>query len=192
MDIIALGVTGVALSMDAVVLSVISGAADKDMKGPHMLRIAAIFGIFQAAMPLIGWLAGVSLHSIIGTWEYWITFVLLLLIAGKCFYNAVKGPNKEREPVKVYEWSSLLAMGVATSIDAFVAGVVMPVLIAVSDGRSCVLACIIIGAITFLLCAGGLLLGKKRGLFGLRLFPVIGGALLAVIGATILIKGILT
>lgn len=192
MDILSLLVTSVGLAMDAFAVSVVSGVAEREMKAAHMLRIAAAFGVFQAAMPLLGWLGGVTLSSLIERWDHWIAFVLLGFIGGKMIYEVYKKPDGQKEhPFRGHEWGTLLAMSIATSIDALVTGVVLPTIIAANAAKACISACMLIGAVTFLLCLAGILIGKKCGAMFKRSASVLGGLCLIGIGVKILLESIL-
>lgn len=81
---------GIALSMDSLSVSIINGGIIKDLKIKHALRIAFSFGFFQAAMPVIGWAAGLAFVRLMATFDHWIAFGLLAFIGGKMIYESLK------------------------------------------------------------------------------------------------------
>jgi putative Mn2+ efflux pump MntP len=65
MDLLSTILLAVGLSMDAVAVSISTCLTVKEIKIRHALRMALFFGVFQAAMPLIGWLAGIGVRILI-------------------------------------------------------------------------------------------------------------------------------
>jgi putative Mn2+ efflux pump MntP len=112
------------LAMDAFAVSVVSGCAYKQLHVKHALRMAAFFGGFQAFMPLIGSLAGLSLKEHIVTCDHWIAFGLLSAVGAKMIYESfkIKSVEESFDPSNI---SVLLALSVATSIDALAIGITL-------------------------------------------------------------------
>lgn len=110
-----------ALAMDAFAVSIASGIAIKDLKIKHSLIIAAWFGIFQAIMPLLGWVGGLRLQRFISGIDHWVVFGLLLFIGIKMIYEAyrIESVEDKSNPMDV---SVLFILSIATSIDALAAG----------------------------------------------------------------------
>ncbi|MCK5421083.1 MAG: manganese efflux pump, partial [Deltaproteobacteria bacterium] len=117
MDIVSIVIIAVGLAMDAFAVSITSGITIKRLHINHALKIALFFGLFQAFMPIIGWLAGLSLRDYISAIDHWIAFGLLSFIGCKMIYESitVQSNKKEINPLNVYV---LLVLSVATSIDA--------------------------------------------------------------------------
>ena len=111
---------GVGLAMDAFSVSLANGLNEPKMKKHKMLSIAGIFGVFQALMPMIGW---VCVHTIIQYFNAfqkfipWIALILLVYIGGKMLVEGIKNKEGEIEKPEV-ELLALLIQAVATSIDA--------------------------------------------------------------------------
>jgi putative Mn2+ efflux pump MntP len=171
----------VGLAMDAFAVSIVSGSVYKDLHVKHVLRMALFFGGFQAVMPLIGFLAGLGLKGYICACDHWIAFALLSFVGGKMVYEAfrIESAEKNRDPSNLLV---LLALSIATSIDALAVGITLSLLTA-----SIALAVTIIGVITFGLSYAGVYIGKRFGHFFESRIEVIGGLILIAIGIKILV-----
>ena len=115
---------GVGLAMDAFSVSLANGLHDPKMKRRKMIGIAAIFALFQTAMPFIGWGCVCTVSAGFKAFEMyipWIALALLGFIGGKMLYEGIKNPEGEGESGAV-GFSALLVQGVATSIDALSVG----------------------------------------------------------------------
>ena len=170
------------LAMDAFAVSITSGITIKHLKINNAIKIAAFFGLFQAIMPLIGWLAGFSLGDFISGIDHWIAFGLLSLIGCKMIYESTKmeADEKEVNPLNIY---MLLILSIATSIDALAVGISFSFL-----KVSIALPVIVIGSITFLLSVLGVFVGNRSGHFFEGKIEIVGGFILIGIGIKILIE----
>lgn len=179
---------GAGLAMDAFSVSLANGLGDPRMKGAKMCGIAGTFAIFQAAMPMLGW---ICVHTVVKYFESfgnlipWIALVLLCYIGGKMLIEGIRSRGEEACAVKM-TFTTLLVQGIATSIDALSVG------FTISDyGLVMALVCaLIIAVVTFIICMTGLCLGK---VFGTRLAGkagIFGGMILIIIGLEIFIKGV--
>jgi putative Mn2+ efflux pump MntP len=182
MKILTILFIAVGLAMDAFAVSVVTGSLYKECKACHALRMALFFGGFQALMPIIGYLAGLGLMEYIAASDHWIAFGLLLFVGGKMIYESfqIEAAERNRDPSNLLV---LLALSVATSIDALAVGITLsllrtPVLLAVS----------IIGLVTFGLSYAGVYLGKRFGHFFESKIEIVGGLILIAIGLKILIE----
>lgn len=90
MDIFTIMLIAFGLSMDALAVSVTSGITIKRLKINNALKIALFFGGFLVFMPIIGWLAGLSLLDFISGFDHWVAFGLLSFIGCKMIYESVK------------------------------------------------------------------------------------------------------
>ena len=180
---------GVGLAMDAFSVSLANGLREPQMRAGKVCGIAGIFAAFQAAMPLTGW---VCVHTMVRYFRAfqvcvpYIALVLLLLIGGKMLLDGIRGGDSEGETVKV-GLSGLLIQGVATSIDALSVGFT----IAEYDVWHALCAAFLIAAVTFLLCVGGVMAGKRFGMRFAGKATLLGGVILIVIGLEIFISSIL-
>ena len=170
--------------MDAFAVSITSGITIKRLHINHALKIALFFGLFQAIMPIIGWLAGLSLRDYISAVDHWIAFGLLSFIGCKMIYESitVQSSKKEINPLNVYV---LLVLSIATSIDALAVGISFAFL-----KVSIVTPVIIIGTVTFLLSYLGVYIGDRIGHFFENKIEIAGGILLIGIGIKILVEGL--
>jgi putative Mn2+ efflux pump MntP len=185
MELITIVVIAVGLAMDAFVVSIVSGIAYKQLHVKHALRMALFFGAFQAFMPLIGSLAGLSLKDYIADYDHWVAFALLAAVGGKMIYESfkIKPFGENPDPSNVFV---LLVLSVATSIDALAIGITLSLITS-----SIVLAVTIIGLITFALSYAGVLIGKKFGHFFENRIEALGGLVLIGIGVKILCEHLL-
>lgn len=168
--------------MDAFAVSIVSGATYKRLHVRHALRMAGFFGGFQALMPLIGYLAGITVRGHVEAWDHWIAFALLAGVGGKMIYESFKieEAEKRRDPANIIV---LLMLSVATSIDALAVGITLSM---ITD--EVVAAAAIIGAITFGLSLGGVYVGKRFGHFFENKIEIAGGVILIGIGVKILVE----
>lgn len=168
------------LAMDAFAVSVAQGAATRP--GPAATaRIALVFGAAQAAMPLIGWAAGVAFERSISSFDHWIAFVLLGLLGAKMLREALTGGDATPGPALI-GWA-LMGAAVATSIDAAAAGITLPMI-----GAPIAIACAVIGIVTAGLCVAGVMIGAASGARLGKLSELAGGSLLILIGTKILVQ----
>ena len=184
MSILALIILALGLSMDSFAVSLSSGVALKPFKFANVAKIALYLAFFQAAMPILGWLLGKGFVSIIQFVDHWIAFALLLFLGGKMIFDAVTKKQEEGEccfnPTKI---STLIQMGIATSIDALAVGVSFAFLeIALLQ------ATIIIFSITFIASMAGCYIGKLFGTRYSRVATFAGGIILVSIGLKILLE----
>jgi len=175
----------VGLAMDAFAVSIVTGSVYRELHVKHVLRMALFFGGFQAVMPVIGFLAGLSLKGYIAACDHWIAFGLLSLVGGKMIYESfqIEAAEKNRDPSNL---PVLLALSVATSIDALAVGITLSLLTS-----SIAVAVTIIGVVTFGLSYAGVYIGKRFGHFFESRIEVVGGLILVAIGVKILIEHLL-
>ncbi len=176
--LVALGV-----SADAFAVALGKGLHMKTFRLRHALAIALTFGVFQAVMPLIGWLLASQFARYITGVDHWIAFALLALIGAKMIYEAVRGGADDAEDSDLLPVRELLVLAVATSIDALAVGISFAFL-PVSIGRAVVL----IGVCTAVLSFVGVRLGRRMGSrFGAPA-EIAGGVVLVLIGTRVLLE----
>lgn len=169
------------LAIDSVSVSIAGGVNSRGAKIADALKVAFFFGAFQAIMPVLGWLIGEAMESFVASIDHWVAFLLLGIIGLKMIREALS--NNGKKVKNILNNKTLLLLGIATSIDAFVVGITLglvniPLIISVS----------IIGIVTFMLCFFGYLFGSRIGtLFGKKV-EILGGAVLIIIGFKILIE----
>lgn len=182
MDIATILLIAFGLAMDAFAVSISSGITAKNLKVNHVLRIAALFGMFQAVMPVVGWLAGLTMAGIISGVDHWIAFGLLCFIGLKMIYGAIRLESGTRhvDPLSI---RVLLLLSIATSIDALAVGLSFAFL-----GIAIAAPIIIIGAVTFSMSFVGASAGSKLGHLFENKIEIVGGLILIGIGLKILIE----
>jgi manganese efflux pump family protein len=169
----------VGLAMDATAVSAARGVAVPVVLPRHALRVALFFGGFQALMPIVGWLVGAGLGPVVEAWEHWIAFVLLAGIGGKMLWEARRSNVEAELPggADLFGTRVMLALAVATSIDALAVGITLPLL-----GFPFALSVATIGVTTAILCVAGLYLGRRAGAMLGRRLDVVGGLILIGLG----------
>ncbi|MHC5079558.1 MAG: manganese efflux pump MntP [Planctomycetota bacterium] len=184
MDFLTIFAIAVGLAMDATAVSLAAGVSLQRFGIGPLLRMPLSFGLFQAGMPLIGWLAGVHLFGWIAAWDHWVAFGLLAAVGGKMvFEGAFRRGRSESSPSDPSRGVTLLVLSVATSIDALAVGIGLALL-----DTPILVPCLIIGGVTVLMSAGGLWFGRRLGLrFGAGM-TCAGGRILVAIGVKILIE----
>lgn len=185
MDIITLFGIGVGLSMDALAISIANGAAIKQFRFKHAFLIAFAFGFAQFLMPLIGWSLGSAFLKILQNYDHWIAFLLLAFVGGKMLKES-RNLDDSNEFKSCLHIPTLIAMSIATSIDALAVGFSFACL-----KISIALPIIIIGLTTFSICLLGVYLGKMVGHLLEKKLEIVGGLVLIVIGTRILIEHLL-
>lgn len=176
---------GIALAMDAFSVSLANGLKYPCMKTRKMCLIAGVFSFYQALMPLIGWFLIQFLLNIFTGLAKAIPYAALILlcyIGGKMLYEGIKNKDSEEEKAAV-GFSALLVQGVATSIDALSVGFT----ISAYNLLEALLACLLIGVVTFFICLAGIVIGKKAGTALAGKAGILGGAILIFIGLEIFI-----
>ena len=182
MDAITLTGLALALAMDAFAVALGTGAVLSRLTGRHLFRLGFHFGLFQALMPVIGWLAGLTIIQWVEAWDHWIAFSLLAIIGGRMVYEAFSDEEKanDRDPTKGL---SLVLLSIATSIDALAVGFSLSVI-----GVSIWMPALVIGLVAGVLTIVGMLLGGRIGdRWGSRV-EIFGGLVLIAIGIKILIE----
>ena len=177
---------GVGLAMDAFSVSLANGLGEPNMKKSRMSTVSGIFALFQFAMPLIGWICVSTVAQHFKAFEKfipWIALGLLGYIGGKMLYDGIKNKDSEEEKPAA-GFSALLVQGVATSIDALSVGFT----IAEYNFYEALLACFLIGFVTFFICFAGIAIGKKAGTKLAGKAGIFGGMILIAIGLEIFIS----
>jgi putative Mn2+ efflux pump MntP len=172
----------VGLAMDSFAVSVTSGATTKNLRINGALKMAMLFGLFQAGMPIIGWLAGLGAIEFISGVDHWIAFGLLGLIGCRMIYESFKIEPKKEE-INYLSVYVLLMLSVATSIDALAVGLsfaFLRIFIAIPI--------IVIGIVTFVLSFLGVFAGNRFGNFFGKRIETVGGLILIGIGIKILFE----
>lgn len=182
MEILTIIFLAIGLSFDSFAVSVCSGLNLPQIRFFQAAKMAIFLALFQAFMPLIGWIVGNSMKSLIEPVDHWIAFGLLSLIGGKMviesFINSETREIKNPLHIKV-----ILMLSLATSIDALAVGFSFAAFL-----DKILIAVFVIGLVTFIASMLGILLGKKTGPKLTRYAELMGGLILIIIGAKIMIE----
>lgn len=185
MSIATLFLLAIGLSMDAFAVSVSNGMCYADYRRSQALASAGIFGLFQAAMPLLGYFGGRYFENAIKQYDHWIALLLLGYIGGSMLGDAIRDRNNPARccEMQPYNTKAMLLQGVATSIDALAVGVGFAAM-----QVDIIPAVAIIGAVTTACCAVGGGLGRKFGVLLQHRAKLAGGLILIGIGFKIFIE----
>ena len=181
MDLWELFIIAVGLSMDAFAVSICKGLSTPRLRLRHSLICGGYFGLFQALMPLLGWLLGVQFQAMIASLDHWIAFILLGIIG----VNMIRESREcGAEPLNSsFSFRTMLPLAVATSIDALAVGVTFAFL-----QVSLIPAVSTIGIITFMISVLGVKIGNVFGMKYKSKAEFAGGVILILIGGKILIE----
>ena len=184
MSFVALMGIAVGLAMDATAVAIATSILLDRVDGRQVFRFAFHFGLFQAAMPVVGWLAGRGLRELIESWDHWVAFALLALVGGKAIVDAARGvENSDAHTSDPTRGLSLVVLSVATSIDALAVGLSLAMLEVVIWYPAAV-----IGVVTASLTVCGMLAGGRVGRRLGRRIRILGGVILLGIGVKILVE----
>jgi putative Mn2+ efflux pump MntP len=182
MDLISTILVAVGLAMDAFAVSLGAGTSGKARSFRPFFRLSFHFGLFQAGMTFLGWLAGSSIARWIEGFDHWVAFGLLVFVGGRMILSGL-GKESERKDVDLSRGGMLVMVSIATSIDALAVGLGLALV-----DVNIIEACLVIGTITLGLSVVGLLAGGMLGeKFGKRM-EILGGLILIGIGLRILIS----
>ncbi len=179
-----LTIIGIALglAMDAFAVAVISSSILKEVSSRQVFRLSFHFGLFQALMPILGWLAGSGIEGYIRAWDHWVAFGILSYIGGRTIYSGLRDCGHEAGLGDPTKGMQLVMLSTATSIDALAVGLSLA-LIHVDIWYPA----FIIGCITLVVTATGMMIGKRVGQRFGRMIEIAGGIILICIGLKILI-----
>ena len=185
---------GVGLAMDAFSVSLANGLKDPKMRLKKAFGIASIFAIFQAIMPLIGWVAISGFTAIFNKFEPfipWIAFILLCFIGAKMLIDSVKSGPDEEESSKPLTFIALIIQAIATSIDALTAGIDLARDYTIRQYGYVLLAVAIIAVVTFIICLSGVKIGQRVGTKLAGKAGILGGCVLIFLGLKIFLVDII-
>lgn len=177
---------GVGLSMDAFAVAICKGLAMPRVDRKQTLLIGLYFGVFQAVMPLTGWLLGSQFARRVTKMAPWIAFVLLAWIGGSMIRESLSKKEEEEkaEPAELRH-RELLMLAIATSIDALAVGVSFSM---VELTVPIYAAAALIGCTTFAISVAGVFVGNLFGARYKNRAEFVGGAILILIGLKILLE----
>ena len=172
-----------ALAMDALAVAVVVGLSGLPLTGRRIFRLSFHFGLFQALMPTLGWLAGSTVQRYLAPVDHWVALGLLSTIGGRMLWGAVHGESDGDESQDATRGWRLIALSVATSVDAFAAGLSLALL-----GVHLLVPVIVIGLVAALFTVVGMSLGRRIGLRWGGRIEALGGLLLIGLGVKIVVE----
>ncbi|MBG2803873.1 manganese efflux pump MntP [Proteus sp. DFP240708] len=179
-------ILALALSMDAFAVAVCKGATLHKPRFREALRTGFIFGIIEASTPVIGWAIGLYTSQYIIQWDHWVAFGLLFVLGSRMIYQSLKRgddcPCEEEAPQR-HGSLSLIATGIATSLDAMAIGVGLAFL-----QVNIVHTAMTIGMMTMIMATLGMLIGRYIGPVLGKKAEIIGGIVLIAIGFNIVFE----
>lgn len=182
MEYLTIVLIAITLSFDTFAVSVSSGLILNKIDFTNATKIAVTLAVFQAVMPLIGWLAGSGIARYAQSFDHWIAFGILALLGGKMIYESFKSSPEDRS-FNPLQFRIMIGMALATSMDALIVGFSFALL-----DFKILISSVIIGSVTYIVAMLGMLFGKNIGAkFGSRM-EMIGGIVLILIGLKVLIE----
>ncbi|HAN76462.1 MAG TPA: hypothetical protein DCQ31_01155, partial [Bacteroidales bacterium] len=161
------------------------GISIKKFELTNVLKISSVFALFQGLMPLIGWFLGLGFRQYIDAYDHWVAFGILVILGGKMISDGFKKNEESTFSFNPIKMKILLALALATSIDAMAVGLSFAML-----EVDIIMPVIIIGGITHVISALGFFLGIKIGNKTKIRTEIPGGLVLIGIGVKILIESI--
>ncbi len=174
------------LSVDSLAASITTGACSLKLRLSQILKIAAFMAVFQASMPLLGWVIGRSFKNMVVAYDHWIALLFLVAIGAKLIYDGLRNDEGEVSCLCPSNHLLLAGMALATSIDALVVGIGFGVL-SINIWQ----AVVIIGVTTFLFSITGVLLGMRVGERINKGIEVFGGLVLIGLGLKIFLSHVI-
>ena len=174
----------VSLALDAFAVATSTAIGTPNFRKRYAFKMGVWFGVFQAAMPLIGWVLATSVSSYIKGIDHYIAFGLLAFLGGRMVWGSFTGGCEEGRDADSLTPGLLCLLAIATSIDAMAAGISMAFMPEINVW----LACAVIGLVAFALSAAGGLLGKKLGCLFQKRAELVGGLVLILLGVKILVE----
>lgn len=163
-----------ALSIDACVVSFSYGLTFSNNFIKNSLKLSLTTSLFQAFMPIIGYFLTNLVKDFIQPYASWIVFSIFIYLGIRFIYEAYQ-TNKEKH--LCLDAKCLLLLGIATSIDAFSAGISLSLM-----GNHILKPAILIGLVTFINAITGYFIGNKIRHLSTRNLEIIAGMLLLLLG----------
>lgn len=187
MSLITLLAIAVGLAMDACAVAIATSAMLSRLRKRQIFRFAFHFGLFQALMPVVGWLAGQTFARFISGWDHWVAFGLLAIIGGRAVYEAIRHDCEDLKQSDPTRGWTMVGLSIATSLDALAVGLSFALL-----GVRIWYPAAVIGVVTAVLVVIAMLIGTRIGRGRERWMKLAGGIVLIAIGVKILIEDLIT
>jgi len=186
MEFLTIFLIAIGLAADCFVVALGGSISRRNLTFLQIGRVSLSFGGFQAVMPVLGWLAGLTVVNLVAAYDHWVALALLGFVGGKMIWDSFRSEDGRNEKGDITRGWLLLTLSVATSIDALAVGLTFAFV-----KMNILLASLTIGIVALVATAVGFLLGKKaHHLIGKRA-EVIGGLILIGIGIKIVLEHVL-
>ncbi len=183
MTTVELFIIACGLSMDAFAVSLCKGLRMRSHYLANGLIIALTFALFQALMPIIGWTIGSQFKTLVCTVAQWVAFLILVSVGIKMLYDSLLSPQAcETKPLNRIQWRALIALGIATSLDALAVGFSFSML-----EVQILSASLLIAVVTFSFSLLALAIGNRWGIRLQKKAGMAGGGILMLIAVKILV-----
>jgi manganese efflux pump family protein len=185
-DLISIFLIALGLSADCFAVALSAGVSTQNHSWLKVWKVALSFGIFQALMPLIGWLVGRTVIDLISGFDHWVAFGLLAFVGGKMIYESFRKAEEEEKTADISRGWLLITMSLATSIDALAVGLSFAFI-----DIPMALASPIIGIVAMAITILGFQVGKRASKLMGKRAETLGGLILLAIAIRILLSHIL-
>lgn len=181
MGVIDLLFIAVGLAMDAAAVSLAAATAGYAADSGAVFRLSFHFGLFQALMPVLGWVLGTTLAGHLSSIDDWVAFGLLTFVGARMIRSGFKRADS-RPKTDPSRGLTMVMLSIATSMDALVVGLSLAML-----GANILYSSVTIGVVTASLCLGAIGLGNRINLKSGRWMEMTGGAILVAMGLRIIL-----
>jgi manganese efflux pump family protein len=183
MEFLTIFLIALGLTADCFVVALGSSISQRNLSRLQIGRVALSFGVFQGFMPVIGWLAGLTVVNLIANFDHWVAFALLGFVGGKMIWESFHSEEVHEKSKDITRGWMLITLSIATSIDALAVGLSFAFV-----DVNILLASITIGVVAFAGTIIGFLLGKQAHHLIEKRAEIIGGLILIGIGVKILLE----
>ncbi|MDD3886231.1 MAG: manganese efflux pump MntP family protein [Victivallaceae bacterium] len=175
------------VSVDSFAVSVGGALSERDRLWRAAVIAALYFGGFQFLMPVAGYFLAGMLSGAFDAWDHWIAFVLLALVGGKMFVEALFCREEEKSCAGIFTPLHMIVPALATSCDALAVGAGFSF-----AGYPLWLPAAAMGVVTALVSAVGVMLGGRlgRAMPGEKYVAAAGGVVIVCIGGKVLLAGL--
>jgi len=185
-DFLSVFLIALGLSADCFAVALSGSISNINHSWPRLLRVSFSFGLFQALMPVLGWLAGRTVVEFIADYDHWVAFALLAIVSGRMLWESFHPERSQDKEVDITKGILLITLSIATSIDALAVGLSFAFL-----EVNIAMASLTIGAVAFLVTTIGFIVGKRASKIIGKRAEAIGGLILLAIAFRILLSHIL-
>ena len=120
MNLLDICILGIALAIDALLVSFTYGLVLKEKRFQNCLKLGTSFCFFQTVMPIIGYFLSGFVSALLMDYSKWIVFVIFSALGIKFIKDAFE---EEENKIICISFSCLIYLSIATSIDALAAGI---------------------------------------------------------------------